>query len=650
MRISFLIRKVLRGRLALCVQLTTFALAIFLVTRLGLLANSADQAELHPLDVVRILLVGTLYDLSFCVYAFLPLALWSFALPEAWWRARVHQAGLRFISFAAVFGLCFVALAEVIFWGEFEVRFNFIAVDYLVYTREVLGNIHESYPVAWLLTGIGVLSLGIYRLLRSRITNAIAVRSRPIERCTQVVTYAVLLASTYLVVGQGVRQLAENPYQNELASNGPYQFFAAFRNNELDYLQFYPTLPEQRVDELVREMTWEPRAQFLSDEMGDIARQVDNPSIARPLNLVVIMVESLSADYLKRYGNQGDLTPCLDALAGKSLVFDRMYATGTRTTRGLEALTLSLPPTPGRSIVKRIGRESGFQSLGAVLDDAGYESSFVYGGRGFFDNMNAFFSGNGYQVVDQASVDRSELVFENAWGMSDEDLYGQVLGVADRAHAAGHPFFIHAMTTSNHRPFTYPEGRVEIPSGSGRAGAVRYTDYAIDELLTHAKDKPWFRDTVFLIVADHCASSAGKVDLPVERYHIPCMIYAPDQVAPRAVNTLASQVDLAPTLLALLGVSYQAAFFGKDILACESDEGRAFIGTYQLLGRFEDGVLSVLNARGELSQRREQGAGREPEYLSDRFLAERCIASYEGSSELLKRKLNHRARFFPVLD
>ncbi|MGY8831832.1 MAG: LTA synthase family protein, partial [Pseudomonadales bacterium] len=229
--------------------------------------------------------------------------------------------------------------------------------------------------------------------------------------------------------------------------------------------------------------------------------------------------------------------------------FSKFYATGTRTDRGLEAITLSIPPTPGRSIVKRIGREAGYASLGQQFAAQGYDSAFLYGGRGYFDNMNAFFGGNGYRIVDQSSVAEADIAFKNAWGMSDEDLYKQALKIADADHAAGKPFFLQLMTTSNHRPYTYPEGRIDIPSGDGREGAVKYTDYAIGQLLAQVREKPWFKDTLFVFVADHTAGSAGKEDLPVANYHIPLFIYAPEHIEPREFTDVVSQIDLAPTLL-----------------------------------------------------------------------------------------------------
>lgn len=150
------------------------------------------------------------------------------------------------------------------------------------------------------------------------------------------------------------------------------------------------------------------------------------------------------------------------------------------------------------------------------------------------------------------------------------------------------------MTTSNHRPFTYPEGKIDIPSQTGREGAVKYTDYAIGQFIARAKKKPWFDNTVFVIVADHCAGSAGKTELPIKEYEIPLIIYNPKLIAPRRIDTLSSQIDYPPTLLGLLNWTYKSRFYGKDILQMKVEEERALIANYQALGLMEKGELAIL--------------------------------------------------------
>ncbi len=615
---------------------------VFFLTRSVLLASHWADADIGLTGLLSLFGVGLIYDFSFLLYACLPLALYLLLCPAGLWARQWHQRLLLVLLSISLFVMLFVGVAEWFFWDEFGVRFNFIAVDYLVYSKEVVNNILESYPIYPLLAALAAVAIISTVLFRKKVAAALA--APQLSRPQSWFALVVLLLSVVVngaTVGQGFpRGLGGNAYQRELASNGPFQFFSAFRNNELDYAQFYATLPDQDVASLLRAEVKEPNARFVGHDAEDIRRVIDNPGQMQRHNVVLVTIESLSAIYLGSFGNDRGLTPNLDELRKHSLVFSNFYATGTRTDRGLEAITLSIPPTPGRSIVKRIGRESGYASLGQQFAAKGYDSVFMYGGRGYFDNMNAFFGGNGYRIVDQSSVDEADIHFKNAWGMADEDLYQQTLKVADADFAAGKPFFLQLMTTSNHRPYTYPQGRIDIPSGSGRDGAVKYTDYAIGQFLAQARQKPWFKDTVFIFVADHTAGSAGKEDLPVDNYHIPLFVYAPALIPAREVATVTSQIDLAPTLLGLLNFDYTSTFFGRNVLRDNAAPGRALIGNYQHLGIFDGKDLAILSPRRAM-RRHDDALGASKELAVDTRdpLLRRDIAYFQGASHAFRNGL-----------
>ena len=254
--------------------------------------------------------------------------------------------------------------------------------------------------------------------------------------------------------------------------------------------------------------------------------------------------------------------------------------------------------------------------------------------------MNAFFSGNGYRIIDQTDLKSSEVTFKNAWGVSDEDLYRKTLREADAAYGRGSHFFYHVMTTSNHRPFTYPEGEIDIPSGTGRSGAVKYTDYALKEFIASAKKQKWFDDTVFIVVADHCAGSAGEVGLPVRKYHIPLFIYSPKNIEPREIAKTSSQIDIAPTLLALLGFSYESHFWGNDILSKDFTE-RALIGNYQKLGLYKEEKLVILSPRKKIDvMEKPLMQNQIANATTADPLSLEAMAYYQGADFILKHRMN----------
>ncbi|MSQ18480.1 MAG: LTA synthase family protein [Betaproteobacteria bacterium] len=285
----------------------------------------------------------------------------------------------------------------------------------------------------------------------------------------------LLLAPFAAVYGLDARykEFSNDAQANEIAGNGYFDFWHVFWANEIDYERFYKTIPLQRALVTIANKFARPRVEAEISQRP-FERTVVNTEPKKLLNVVLVSIESFSAEFMAAFGNKQNITPATDKLATEGLLFTQFYATGTRTVRGLEALTLSVPPTPGHSIVKRPNNDN-LLTIGEVFKESGYEPIYLYGGYRYFDNMNAFFSGNGYTVIDRTALKPDEIHFANIWGVADEDLFSLALRELDKRHAAGVKFFAHVMTTSNHRPFTYPAGRIDIASKSGWDGGVKYT-------------------------------------------------------------------------------------------------------------------------------------------------------------------------------
>lgn len=623
------------GRYSSLFGLAIFWLLVDLGVRIWLLVYSAESVSWNPWILSKMFAVGIFFDIGVILQGLIPLGIYLTLVPRKWFAASWHRNILLVFIWLASCLMIFGGISEFFFWQEFQNRFNFIAVDYLIYTTEVLGNIKESYPVFPLIGLISILGVlvawGLNRYFLSWETH--------IQWKKRVVIAFLLMLSpgiSFFVYDGKYKNISSNAYNNQLAGNGLYELFSAFRNNELDYSSFYRTIPEDQAAANLRKMLQTPDAQMMSADPWNLTRQITGRGPEKRPNIVMISVESLSSDFLGIYGNQQGLTPRLDALAKESLWFSRVYATGTRTVRGLEALSLAIPPTPGQSIVRR-PENQGLFSLGSVLDGKGYRSHFLYGGYGYFDNMNAFFEANGYDVTDRVDIPEKKVVMENAWGVADEVILNQALDEMDKDYQAGVPSFQMIMTTSNHRPFTYPDGRIDIPSPGAREGAVKYTDWAIGNFIDKAKEKPWFKDTIFVIVADHQADSAGKTEVPIERYHIPLLVYGPGLIQPGKVDRLMSQIDVAPTLLGLLNFSYPSRFLGYDIMSLPKEKERIFISTYQSLAYGKGDKLVVLNPRKAVSfYQINYDTGEYKKMPEDPILVEEAISWYEGASKLYK--------------
>lgn len=582
------------------------------VVRLTFIFWVFGEVDTSFLKIITTLLIGFLFDVGAVSFFAVPYALYLLVFPQKWCGSLFDRILTWFAYSLGLVIFLFSFFAEITFWEEFKNRFNFIAVDYLVYTNEVIKNINESYPIPLLLSGILLLTSLLLIITKRRgvfkktFQNETAFKQKLIPTGLFIV---IALIFAFFVKNKDAEQF-ENRYNNEIAKTGIYSFFAAFQNNELSYTNFYKTIPIQETFANVKTEFINRGDSLIFPEKELIYRNISNIDSLPELkpNVIFICVESLSAKFLGSFGSIENITPTLDSLADNSLFFNNIYANGTRTVRGMEAITLSIPPTPGRSIVKRENNEHLF-TIGEVFKEKGYVSNFFYGGDGYFDNMNSFFGGNGFNIVDRGrgflmdsnitttriNIEDEEVTFENAWGVADEDLYNKVIKVADVAHKNGKPFFDFVMTTSNHRPYTYPEGKIDIPSGKDRTGAVKYTDYAIGEFLKKAKEKEWYKNTVIIIMADHCASSAGRQELDVEHHHIPALMLNVPSIPVEKVDKLASQIDIFPTLFSLLNWNYNSNFYGTNILKMKPEDERAFIGTYRKLGLMKGDKVMVLS-------------------------------------------------------
>lgn len=527
------------------------------------------------------------------LWGIVPFLIYLFVLPRRLHGTRIDRV-ISLVIFA-VFALVsvFTEVSELFFWDEFRSRFNFIAVDYLIYTTEVVGNIRQSYPLVPILSGVAIAAALACALAWRRLVPSVPAPGWKTRGGVLAGTLA-LCGVSFFCVDIEQAEGSGNRYNDELGKNGFYSFFSAFLKNELDYAAFYSTLPAEEATQKIRAEFDGAGTRFTHANGADIRRRTLPRAPEKRLNVMLVVMESMGSEFMNENRTDGaNLTPNLTRLSGEGLYFSNAYATGTRSVRGLEALSASLPPLPGMSVVRRDGNE-GIETAGKIFADRGYDTRWIYGGHGVFDNMNYYFANNGFEVCDRSSMRDDEATFSTIWGVCDEDLYRRAVREADESFARGTPFFNFVFTTSNHRPFAYPDGKIDIPSKSGRNGAVKYADFAVGELMRLARERPWFDDTIFVFVADHCSSCAGRRELNPDKHHIPLIFYAPKHIAPRRADFLVSQIDALPTLLGLLNFDTEYSFYGKDALAPDY-RSRAFISNYQHLGFLDgNGTLVVM--------------------------------------------------------
>lgn len=597
------------GRYSLLFHFMIWFLIVSQILRFTFFIWQYDEVTWNIIDLIRTLFTGLFFDIGTITFISLAGIVYYTIMPNRFIGTLLDKILVCFFTALTTFILVFTFFAELTFWDEFKNRFNFIAVDYLIYTHEVVANIEQSYPLPLLIGGVLLLTAVFLLIFHKRKAFTDTFSSKAGLKIRLIVLSCALAIALFFgsFIHNYQAEWSSNRYNSEISKSGIYSFFAAFRNNQMKYVDFYTSIDNDKAFGIIKEKLKDPNARYNS--MGySIHRTITDstPSLENK-NVVFVLVESLSGSFLKEFGNKENITPFMDSLAQKSIFFNHLYATGTRTVRGMEAVTLCIPPTPGQSIVKRPENQN-LYTVCSVFKSRAYDCNFFYGGDGYFDNMNAYFGGNGFTIYDRGrgsvlsdkikttrnNINDNEVTFENAWGICDEDIFNKMLKVADSQYKDNKPFFNFVMTTSNHRPFTYPEGKIDIPSGTSREGAVKYTDFALRQLFKKASTKPWFKNTVFVIIADHCASSAGKDEIDVANYHIPAFIVNLPEQYNQKIMKQCSQIDLWPTLFSIFHWNYESDFFGKNVLASKFEE-RALMGTYRKLVLMKKEKVMILS-------------------------------------------------------
>lgn len=490
--------------------------------------------------------------------------------------------------------LAFLEVATPPFIIEYDSRPNRLFVEYLKHPREVSGMLWRGYKGA-LLGGLGALAVigwAAWALLGHARPDA------PLTWWQMPLASVAILAVVILAIRGTLSHRPINPSSvaycadgmlNTLALNSLYNVFYAVYSmkNEKSASAVYGGMDDDKMHEIVLAQAGlpypPPNPDFPSLHPQPATRQTP-----RPLNLVIILEESLGAQYSAALGG-ADLTPELDALAREAWTFTRAYATGTRSVRGLEAVTTGFLPTPAQAVLKLPRSQRGFFSLADLLGRHGYHSRFIYGGESHFDNMKGFFLGNGFREI----VDRPDFVdpaFVGTWGASDEDMFNQL----DRLlrEDGDRPSFTLAFSVSNHSPWEYPEGRIQTEGNPATVeNTVRYADWALGRFFERAKASPYWENTVFLVAADHDSRVFGASLVPVRHFHIPAVILGAG-IAARRDDRLISQIDLPPTLLSLIGVDTEHPMIGHDLT--RSTPGRAIMQYDNTYGYLKGDDLLVL--------------------------------------------------------
>ncbi len=483
---------------------------------------------------------------------------------------------------ASLLAMLFLELATPQFLLEFDSRPNRLFVEYLQYPREVLAMLWGGYRLPLIATLVAVAGTAVWTM---RHFHQCGCATRPWSRRTVLLAWPLVVALLVLMIRSSFQHrpanlstfaFCDDAMVNSLVANSAYSVLTAVygMEDESHSSDMYGRMPVSEMIDHVRLGMGVAPGDFISTSLPTLHRHIATVRHDRPRNLVIVLEESLGAGFVERLGGK-PIAPYFHQLGDEGIWFQRLYATGTRSVRGIEAVVAGFPPTPAQSTVKLSKSQRDFATLASVLRKSGYRSEFVYGGESHFDNMRGFFLGNGFGAV----VDRPHFKqpsFVGSWGVSDEDLFDMAHQRIAALDAAEQPFFLLVFSSSNHTPFEFPDGRIPLVDAEKQTvnNAVRYADFAMGQFVDRARKSDYWGDTVMMVVADHDTRVYGDDLVPIDKFHIPGVILGKD-IAPLQITSVASQIDLAPTLLSLLGVDSEHPFVGRDLTRTLPEFGNA---------------------------------------------------------------------------
>lgn len=559
------------------VNFAAWAMIFLSASRICLALWQSDR--LHGIhDWTRLFWGGFRVDISTLCYLLILPVFFHSVLSGSHMIGKIGKVLLRIWLTVGGCLLVYMEVATVPYIQEYDLRPNRIFIEYLVYPKELLSMLWSGYkPELFIGLGISVLTIRYLWKATGRWFSNLSYprwRYRPAIALV-LVAMGILGARNSLEhrpMNPAMVSFSTDPLINDLVLNSSYSVIFAITQmkSEASAVNLYPKMDKAEVIKAIRSQSELTSDAFFTDQYPTLAYH--KATGTKRKNIVILLLESHGAQFVKALGGK-NLSPNMDKLIQQGWAFTNLYATGTRSVRGIEAVIAGFPPTPARSIVKLGKSQTHFFTIADVLKKQGYVTQFIYGGESHFDNMKHFFLGNGFSNIQDAPT-FSNPTYVGSWGVCDEDVFKKADQQYTKFIKENKPFFSLVFTSSNHSPFEYPQGRitpVNQPAATPE-NAVKYADYAIGQFFEKAKKSTYWSNTIFLIIADHDDRTYGNQIVPVAHFHIPAIITG-GGIQPKMDDRLASQLDMPATLLSLAGISAYTPMIGhdmtKDIPVCK---------------------------------------------------------------------------------
>jgi phosphoglycerol transferase MdoB-like AlkP superfamily enzyme len=624
-------------------------LFIFFVNRLLLVFFFYNSiSDLFLSDYFTLFAVSAKFDFAIAGYLCMPYLICCLFIFGSDRANTIIRNFLLCYFILTIFVIFFLEFSTFRFMEEYSQRPNRLMFEFLNHPVEVFSTLFKLVgpTMMFLILGSVVSAIAAFKIF-SKLLKKIEMPGM-VQRV--IIMPLLLLLCVFLARGSKINgrplvaadsDFSNNIIANQVAINSPYTFFDAllrftFEKNAKSLYGF--DLKDQDIIKTVKRNIMIPGDAYLNDANNPFIH-IQNPSFNRkkPLNLVIILEESMGAEFVGCLGGK-PLTPNLCELSKKGIFFKNLYSTGIRSAHGIEAVLCGFLPTPTEGIIKLGLSQYNFFTGAGLLQQHGYNTSFIYGGDSTFDNMRSFALKNGFkEIIDERDFDKN--VFYGTWGVADEYVMDKAIEWFSSQNGS---FFSFIFTTSNHGPFEFPDGRIELyesPKASVN-NTVKYADYSIGYFFKKAKKYKFYNNTAFLIVADHNWRSFGSDYVPIEKMKIPGLIIAPG-VTPRIIEQPASQADLLPTMLSIMGLQNYNPMVGEDLTkSLENYKGRAYMQFYNHYAYMEgdDVVMYLTNG---IKKQFKWSNGILKETSLDTGLADKALAFALLPDLLYRNKLYH---------
>ncbi|MFG0380533.1 LTA synthase family protein [Pseudomonas sp. zbq_18] len=624
---------------------------MFAALRLALLNHNAELiGETSAGDLLEAFFNGARFDLRVVVYIVAPLLLSLLSL-RAMAARRAHVAWL---SVAASIALL-LGITEMDFYREFHQRLNSLVFQYM---EEDLGTVSSmlwnGFPVARYLLAwaLGTLAMAMLFNWLEHLTRPRQVRPAMAWYKRFAVFFACLLLAVLAARGTlkqgpplrwGDAYTTDSIFANHLGLNGILTLVDAAENSFSDHRDnaWKSTMTDAEALPVVRQMLLGEHDVLVDAESAAVRRDFTPPAegVLPIKHVVVILMESFAGRWVGALGSDADITPNFDRLSREGLLFTRFFSNGTHTHQGMFATMACFPNLPSFEYLMRMPEGSHqFSGLPQQLSARGYDDLYVYNGNFQWDNQSGFFSNQGMRNF----IGREDFVdpvfLDPTWGVSDQDMFDRAAVELNKLDP-NKPFYALLQTLSNHTPYALPKQLPVAPvtdrgSNNEHLTAMRYSDWALGQFFEKAKQSPYYKDTLFVIVGDHGFGSPEQLtEMDLYRHNVPLLLLGPGvrETFGERRDTVGTQIDVVPTIMGRLGGETRNQCWGRDLLSLP--QGDAGIGVIKPSG--SDQTVAIISGDKVLVQPKDM-----PAKLYRYQLAERKVEVLQGDAqqpELQKR-------------